>query len=41
MKLNINISKIDADDADKLYKIGTTAKWLCLTNQTLQNLDER
>ena len=38
--MKLNISKIDADDADKLYKIGTAAKWLCLTNQTLWNWDE-
>jgi len=35
--MKLNISKIDAD---KLYKIGTAAKWLCLTNQTLWNWDE-
>ena len=37
MKLNINISKIEAD---KLYKIGATAKLLGLTNQTLRNWDK-
>lgn len=38
MKPNIDISKIEAD---KLYKIGTIAKLLNLTNQTLRNWDEK
>ena len=38
MKPNIAISKLEAD---KLYKIGTIAKLLNLTNQTLRNWDEK
>ena len=38
MKFNIDVSKIEAN---KLYKIGTTARLLNLTNQTLRNWDEK